>query len=74
MINEEVFFSFKTTKSGNYLRAKKEKVFLEFMRAGCPEKYHNLVLPKYPLGCKVGFSIIGPLESFANVHKASYFG
>lgn len=52
MVNEAVFLMFRKTKFGNYLRAAKEKELLEYMRAGCPEKYYDLVLPKYPLGCK----------------------
>ena len=66
MVNEATFLMFRTTRSGNYLRAAEEKELLEYMRAGCPEKYYDIVLPKYPLGCKVGLSVIGLLELFAN--------
>lgn len=53
--NEAVFRMFRTTKSGNSRRAAGEKELLEYMRAGCPEKYYDIVLPNYPLGCKVTF-------------------
>lgn len=52
-VNETVFLTFKTTKAGGKERAASEKKVLEYMRSECPEKYHDLVLPKYPLGCKV---------------------
>lgn len=74
LANEATYFVFKTTKSGNNLRAAKEKELLEYMRAKCPERYYDLVLPKYPLGCKVSFFRDWSLEVWANVHKASCCG
>lgn len=71
LANEAIFRMFRTTRFGNYLRASGEKELLEYMRAGCPKKYYDIVLPKYPLGCKVDFSVVGLLELLANVYKAS---
>lgn len=51
--NEIVFLTFKTTKLGTWEREAFENLIRNSMRSRCPEKYHDLILPKFPLGCKV---------------------
>ena len=53
LVQESLFLQFKSTKTGERERQKAEKEILEYMKATAPEKYHDLVLPKFKLGCKV---------------------
>lgn len=52
LVQESLFIQFKTTKAGERERQNAEKEFLKYMAAATPEKYHEMVIPKFKLGCK----------------------
>ncbi|CAI4212134.1 unnamed protein product [Parascedosporium putredinis] len=44
--------SFSMTKRASKYRAKRQKLAEQYMRETAPEKYHDLLIPNFLLGCK----------------------
>lgn len=53
IVCETTYITFRTSKTGMKERESSEKEILAYMKSQCPERYYDLVLPKFPLGCKV---------------------
>ena len=62
-VHETEFAAYKTTKSGEKKRLRSEKALGDYMKSLCPKKYHDIVLPRFPLGCKRRVVNDGYLES-----------
>jgi cation diffusion facilitator CzcD-associated flavoprotein CzcO len=58
LIAENDFRLFPMTKGAAKLREKRRNQVEKYMRQASPEKYHDLLIPDFDVGCKVG------LESF----------
>lgn len=57
LIAENEFRLFPMTKDAAKLREKRRKQGEMYMRRAGPEKYHDLLIPDFDVGCKVGISL-----------------
>lgn len=56
LIAENDFRLFPMTKGAAKLREKRRKKVEKYMREAGPEKYHDLLIPDFDVGCKVRLS------------------
>jgi cation diffusion facilitator CzcD-associated flavoprotein CzcO len=57
LVAENDFRLFPMTKSAAKLRERRRKQVETYMRQAGPEKYHDLLIPDFDVGCKVGLFI-----------------
>ncbi|XBQ92897.1 hypothetical protein V6000_008380 [Aspergillus fumigatus] len=60
---------FKDNKYSRRNRSRIERKFLEHMRATAPEKYHDILIPNYSLGCK---RRIVESNYYASIHAPNF--
>ena len=63
LMAEVDYKGFKMTPEGARFRAKKRKEVEAYMRATAPEKYHDLLIPDFEIGCKRRIFDSGYLDS-----------
>lgn len=51
---ESQFKMFRMTDGANVSRKNVQAIAEDYMRKAAPEKYHNILIPDFELGCKVG--------------------
>ncbi|KAM5471068.1 putative cyclohexanone monooxygenase [Microsporum ferrugineum] len=66
LLAESVFPMFEMTEKGRKLREKKRTISENYMKKTAPEKYHDMLIPDFEIGCKRRIFDSGYLETLHN--------